>query len=78
MNYKSVKPLAADTLTNNKNKGILIIGGAAAADITIVSGTVTGATASMVINVPVKTPIIYNVHVVSWSGSGLAGVFELF
>lgn len=79
MNYRSVKPLSANTVTNDKNKGVLIIGGSTSAnDITLVCQCATGTTYSVVFNIPSKQPLIWNVHTVSWSGINLGGVFELF
>lgn len=79
MNYRCVLPFAANTVANDKNKGILIIGGSTSAnDITIVCGGATGLTYPVTLNIPSKYPLIWNVHTVSWSGINIGGVFLLY
>ena len=81
MNYKSVRQLPADIVTNDQNKGCLVVATGVGSNnlITFTVKDSTGATFNLApIVLGASGSIIMNIAVSSWTGNSMAGVYELF
>lgn len=80
MNFETAKPLAASVVTNSDNKGFLIIGGTTTGAITLYVLTASGTTSGLpsIVTVPAYNAIFIPVRLAMWTGTNIAGVYELF